>query len=181
GERVGFFFALGDDRFALRAVPHRKLVAPPDLARNVPIANVLEPRFVGPAETFGDEADAAVAIGLQRGLGQRSHRAEPLQGEERLDDRARTRTDRDGVPSRFGFYDQALLFEIAHDRFAGVEAIQILVRFGDFGGHFPVDTDHARHRKLMALADFVVERIVWRGDLDRARSQLAFHRGVGDD
>ena len=81
-----FFFRFGDDLVSIGRVPDGKLMPPPDLARDVPVADVFEPVLVDAAVAFGDEANAAVAIGFQRRLRQRLHLDEPLQREQRLDD-----------------------------------------------------------------------------------------------
>ena len=48
-ERVadGFFFGLGDEHLAVRPVPGRNLMAPPELARDAPGLDVLHPLEIG--------------------------------------------------------------------------------------------------------------------------------------
>jgi hypothetical protein len=73
--------------FAARiAVPHRHPVAPPQLARDVPVTDVLEPVDVDRLPALGEDANGTVAHALERGPGQRLHANEPLIGKPRLDD-----------------------------------------------------------------------------------------------
>ena len=74
---------------AVVAVPDRDLVAPPELARDAPGPDVLEPVEVhlGPAASPGWKRRLPVPRGRDRGLGQALHVAEPLQRDQRLDPR----------------------------------------------------------------------------------------------
>ncbi|MNI07776.1 hypothetical protein D3C73_607910 [compost metagenome] len=67
-------------------VPGRNAVAPPQLAGDAPVADVLNPVQIGFLKTFRYEVDAAaVFLGSNRLLGQRLHLYEPLGGQIRLD------------------------------------------------------------------------------------------------
>ena len=91
-ERPVALRALGEVRRARRAsLPSASQyqtgmpVAPPELARDAPVADVLHPVVVRLASTpRGTIRDAAVAHRLDRGLGQRLHADVPLLGDERL-------------------------------------------------------------------------------------------------
>jgi hypothetical protein len=66
-------------------------MAPPELARDAPVVDVLHPVEVGLLVLLGREADGfvAVGVGLDGGdglLGERLNLDEPLRGEARLDD-----------------------------------------------------------------------------------------------
>ena len=67
------------------AVPHGQLVAPPELARDAPGADVVHPVEVDALAALGVEAHAAFADGRVGRASQLGHLAEPLQGDERLD------------------------------------------------------------------------------------------------
>ena len=176
-----FFFALGDDRLAAGAVPDRQLVTPPDLARDVPVSDVLEPPLVGAAEHLRNETDAPRAVRVEGRDRERLHPAKPLKREQRLYDRAGTRRERNRVAARLGRDDRTLRFEVAHDGFACGEAVEAAIGFRRLGRHLPVEPDHARHRQAVAFADGVVDRIVRRRDLHGAGAELAIDHRIGDD
>jgi hypothetical protein len=73
---------------AIVAVPDRDAVPPPQLARDAPILDVLQPVKVNLLETLRDNLDAPVADGGQRGFCQRLDLDEPLLRNHRLDDLA---------------------------------------------------------------------------------------------
>src|SRR5690606_41892037 len=77
-------------------VPDGDAVAPPELAADGPVADVLEPAEVLVGPPLGVEPDLAVADDLHRALGQRLHADVPLQREERLDDGLASAGDGDG-------------------------------------------------------------------------------------
>src|SRR5262249_14912261 len=79
--RVG----LGDGDVAVRAVPDRNSVSPPDLAGDAPVADVLHPPEVDVPEPLGREADAAVLDRSDRGSRELLHRDPPLRDDEGLD------------------------------------------------------------------------------------------------
>src|SRR5438270_14101691 len=63
GDPLGLVFILRDDDVVVRRIPDRKLMTPPDLPRDVPVADLLEAGGVRPPETFGDETDRTGSIG----------------------------------------------------------------------------------------------------------------------
>jgi hypothetical protein len=79
------------------AVPHRDAVAPPELPRDGPVADPLEPALVVVAAPLGDELNRPVAVPLEGGAGERRHTHEPLLGEPGLDHRAAAVAVADGV------------------------------------------------------------------------------------
>ena len=79
------------------AVPDRDLVAPPQLARDAPRADVLHPVEVAGAAWLGLDAHAPVVHRLDRRAGQLVHAHEPLQRDQRLDPLARAVRERDLV------------------------------------------------------------------------------------
>ncbi len=155
-DRARFFFRLRDDRLIVGRVPDRQAMAPPDLARDVPVADVFQPRLVGAAEAFGDEADAAVAIGVERRLRERVHLAEPLQRQQRLDDGAAARAHRHAMAVRFDRDERAGGLEVGDDAFARREAVEARVgRAGRFR-HARVKADDRERVEVVAFADLVV-------------------------
>ena len=97
-QRLGF--ALGDEDAALRIVPDRDLVAPPELARDAPGLDVGEPLEEGLLVVLGDELGLPVAHRLEGALGERLDVHVPLVGQVRLDDHARAVAVRDRMGVR---------------------------------------------------------------------------------
>ena len=92
---------------ALVAVPDRDAVPPPELARDVPVADAREPLLELDAAPLRDEADLALPVRLERGRGQRLHRHEPLVAQPRLDDRAAAVAVPHGVEAALDLLEQA--------------------------------------------------------------------------
>src|SRR5262249_17593798 len=110
-----------DIALVLAAVPDGDLVAPPELARDAPRADVLHPLEVAALLALGVDVDAAVADDLDRRLGGLVHRHEPLQRDQRLDPLAGALGVRDAVQVRLGPGDAALGAQRRDDRLAGLE------------------------------------------------------------
>ena len=95
-------------------------MAPPDLARDVPVGGVLE-RFDREAVLrLGMETHAAGAHRLERRLLQLVHRAEPLQRDPRLDARLAAVADADGVAVRLALLELVVLLEPREDALVGL-------------------------------------------------------------
>ena len=70
----------------IEPVPDRDLVAPPELARDAPGLDVLEPVVIGLLARLGDDLGAPVAHRVEGGANDLLGIDEPLVGEHRLDD-----------------------------------------------------------------------------------------------
>ena len=87
-------FVFGNVDVAVCVVPRRDAVPPPQLARDAPVLQVFHPVVVGVFPVVRHELDAAIAHGVERGLGEFGHAFvagqvhEPLVGEVGLDDDA---------------------------------------------------------------------------------------------
>src|SRR5690606_7045106 len=71
------------DDLAVRAVPDRDAVAPPQLTADRPVVHVVDPVEEALLQLLRVDRDAAVADGVARGLGQRLDADEPLQRQPR--------------------------------------------------------------------------------------------------
>ena len=91
----------GGEAVAVVAVPHGYTVAPPQLPRDVPVADVLHP-------VLRHDAYAAIKHGLYRGLGKRLHVDKPLVGHHWLQHGAAALTVGHAVGVRFHFEQVAL-------------------------------------------------------------------------
>ena len=109
GERAGdgLLLGLGDEHLAVRPVPRRDLMAPPELARDAPRLDVLHPVEIGLLPVLRHEVGLALA---HRGDGvdrQRLGVDVPLVGEERLDHHVGAVAVRHHVRVRLDLVDQA--------------------------------------------------------------------------
>ena len=107
-----------DVRLAGVAVVDRQPVAPPQLARDAPGADVLHPVQVHAAVVLGHDPHAAVAHGVDRGRGELVHAHEPLQRDQRLDALARSGASRARCGGRARSRRSALPRQRRHDRLA---------------------------------------------------------------
>ena len=165
---------------AVRAVPHRDAVAPPELARDAPVADVLHPVEVDLVEALRDDPDAPVAHRVDGRLGQRLDLDEPLRRDARLDDRVAALAVADGVDVLHDLDQQALALQVLDDAAAALGAIQAGIRARRPRSSAPVGHDIDRGQ-IVALADLVVGRVVRGRHLDRAGAERRVHRLVGDD
>ncbi len=163
---------LGDDRLVAGvAVPDRDLVSPPELARDAPGADLLEPVEVDAGPLVGLDVDLVGFDDGHRRAGELVHAAEPLQRDQRLDPLAGA--VREGHRVRVGllFAERALGAEVLDDR---------LLRLGDglalvVAGlvvHAAVGADHDDLREAELAAELEVFGVVAGGDLQRPGAEL---------
>ena len=127
------------------------------------------------------EPHATLADHLDRRLRELVHTHEPLERHDRLDPLPRPLRERHRMNVRLGAGDETLLLQLLHDRalrFAGAHAHESRGRGLDGPAVF---ADHADLLEPVTSADFEVVRIVARGDLQGARSEIGLHVFVGDD
>src|ERR1019366_1216800 len=116
-------FARHDDFLTLAAVPRRYAVAPPELARDAPVADVVHRLVVGLGPIRRNEADFSALHNGDGLLSERLGLDEPLGGDEWLDRciAAIALAERELVI--LDFNQGADLFEIGDHALAGYEAI----------------------------------------------------------
>ena len=191
GGEVVFFarcrFVFGDVYVAVRVVPRRDAMPPPQLARDAPVLQVFHPVVVGVFPVFRHELDAAAAHGVQRRAGQFFHALgageihKPLVGEVRLDDDAAAVAVGAFQGVRFYFFQQSGAIEVSNDFVARHPAVETAIGGGDvvvqggIGVH-QVDDFHG-----VPLADGVVVEVVRRGDFDAAGAEVHFDVFISDD
>ena len=155
-------------------------VAPPQLARDTPVADVLHPVVVDAREALRNDADATLAHGLQRGVRQRLDAQVPLVEQQRLQHGARALA----VPHLVGvgilFHDLASRFQLRHEPLARFLRRQTSV-VARGGVHRAVEVHHVDRGQVVALRDLEVRRVVRRSELHRAGAELHLHHFVGHD
>ena len=168
------------DDLAVRAVPDRDAVAPPQLARDAPVVQVVDPVEVPLLHLLRVDLDPAVADRVTGGLGERADLDPPLHGQTRLDRGLAARAVADGVGVRALLGDDpALGAQRADDRGTGLEPVQALERA--VRGDDRVLVHDGEVRQAVALADLEVVRVVGGRHLDRAGAELGVDVLVGDD
>ncbi len=102
-------------------------MAPPQLAADAPVLDVLHPLEIGLGPVLRHETNAAVLHALDRGLGERRDAHIPLIGEPRLEHRVATIATRNLVRVRLDLLDQAQRLEVGDDLLARDETIQAAI------------------------------------------------------
>ena len=128
---LGLGFIAGHDHIAIFVVPRRNLVAPPQLAADAPVGDVVHPLVVGVDPVLRDERDLTACYCIDSALrngyaGWRRlcHRHEPLVGEHGLDHLAGAGADRNHVFVRYRLFQKTLVLEVSEHRLAAVKAVQ---------------------------------------------------------
>src|SRR6266481_10204875 len=123
-----------DIHFTRVGIPRWNLMSPPQLARNAPILNVVQPLVVGIHPIFRHEFDLTGGDTLQRLFGDAlavndgfAHCHEPLVGEHRLDHHMGTVTARYMQLVRLDATEKAVQLQIFDDDFSGFESAQVSV------------------------------------------------------
>ena len=163
--------------------PRGDAVAPPELAADRPVLDVLQPVAVGVDPVRRHEFHFARFHEFETALRQRVHLHEPLVGQERLDHLAAAVAARHLQTVRLDLDQQAGGVEVGDDQLARVETIQAAVFFGDVvarRNHLRLVGEDVDHRQRVALADRVVVEVVRGGDLDHAGAEGAVHVVVHD-
>ena len=99
-------------------------MAPPQLARDAPVADVVHPLEVGLGPIRRNERDAAVFHCGDGGLGERLHLHPPLLGNQRLHHRPAAMAFADTQLVRLDLFEQPERFELRHHLLARLETVQ---------------------------------------------------------
>jgi len=161
------------------AVPHRDAVAPPELAADAPVLDVVEPVEIRLRPAFRVESDDARGDGALGFLDLRVA-DEPLLAEAGLDRHVGAFGEADGVLVRFGLHQGAEFFEEFLGGVAGLEPLEAGERAG-VGVHRAVGVHHVDDRQAVSFADVEVGAVVGRSHLQDARAELLLDGGVADD
>ena len=195
---VSFFLGVGDVNLAVSAccvnlVPGRNLVAPPQLARDTPVLDIVEPLVVGVGPVFRHHLDFAIRDFFQRDFGNRlagkvrafrrglAHRDEPLVGQHRLDHHAGTVAARHHQFVRLDGFQQALGVEVGDDLLAGGEAIHALIRNRTVFVDFCIQRQNADLVQIVALANLIIVEVVRRRDLHATGAEFLVDIFVDDN
>ena len=176
-----FRLVAGDIPAAVRVVPGRNAMSPPELAADAPILDLVHPFVIHRAPIVGHEADAAVLDGADGRFRQRLDVDEPLIGEQGLEDGVAAIAARHGQLVLLDTLDQPQRFQVRQNPGARKSAVQAAVR----GRHRVVERRIRVHDvdqgQRMTLPDFIVVEVVSRGDLDAAAAELRVDIRIADD
>ena len=171
---------VGDGDVALRAVPGRDAVAPPQLPADVPVVDVLQPVEEDLLEALGHEARAAFAYGLHGALRHGLDIDEPLRLQARLHDVVAALTAADGHLVVLHLDEVARGVEILEDAHPALLAAEALVwtgvRVHRGGVGHDVDAGQA-----VPLTGREVGVVVSRRDLHGTGAELALDEVIGHD
>ena len=153
------------------AIEHGDAVAPPQLAADAPVLEVLHPGGVGLRPARGVEGDLAGVDGVERRPLELVDGDEPLLGQPRLQRGVATVAVHDGVVMVLDVIEQVMLLEPLDDGLAALLA--------GHAGKLAVALDDHRVliedidlRQVVGLTHGVIVRVVGRRDLDKAGAKV---------
>ena len=165
-------------------------MAPPKLAADAPVLDVVHPLVVGVDPVLRHEAHGAGLHRVDRLLRDRFaggiagadlvHRDKPLVGQHRLDDLAGAGAARHHQLVLLDLDQQAQRVQVFDDLPARVKAVHALVHRRSLFVDRGVQRQHADDGQLMALADRIVVGVMRRRDLDHPGAKGAVHVVVGN-
>ena len=168
-------------------------MAPPQLAADAPVLDVVQPLRVRGGPVLRHELDLARTHGLQCRFGDRLAAArtairlhvgsevdEPLVGQHRLDHRVRALAYRHLQLVRPRFDQQPGSVEVGQHDLARVVAVESTVFFRRFVVDLRFEREDRDQRQLVAHADRVVIEVVRRGDFHAAGAEFAVDVVVSD-
>ena len=159
---------------AVLAVEDRDAVAPPQLARNAPVLEVVHPGEVGVGPAGRVELDLAALDDLGRALLELVHGNEPLLGEPGLQRGVAAVAVHDGVVQLLDVVEQAVLVEPLDDGLAALvaaHAAELAVALDDDR----VLVEDVDLLEVVRLAHGVVVGVVGGRDLDEAGAVVGVH------
>ena len=165
---------------AVRAVPGRDPVSPPQLAGDVPVPDVGHPVFPRLLEPRRQDRRLARAGRLERGVGERLRADEPLGLEPRLHDVVAPLAATDDHLVGLLAGEVAARLERRHDpgpRLVPVEAVELGARARDAR----LVVEDRRGREAVAKTRLVVVVVVGGRDLHRTGAERRVHDRVRDD
>ena len=171
---LGGVLPVHGDVAAVRAGPGGDLVAPPQLAGDAPVVDVLHPVGVSLAETLGDELDFALVDHPQGLLGQGFHHDEPLGGNQGLHVTAAAVTGSYVVAVVLRLDQIALFLQVLHQLLTALVAVHAVVGTAVFVDPAVV-ADDPDGFQVVPEAHLEVIGVVGGGHLHRAGAKAQLH------
>ena len=171
---------VNDEFSAFVTVICRDAVSPPDLARDTPVLDILQPVQIDLVEALRHEFQFAGLQRVDRRFCQLLHFYEPLLFDERLHRRAAAVMGSNGMCVRNDFYKVSLLVQFLHDRFSRLIAVHARI-FPAILINGSVIVHDVDLRKIMTLANFEVIRVMCRCNLHCSCTEFFIHIVVCHD
>ena len=155
-------------------------MTPPQLTGDTPVLDVLHPIIIDLIHALRNEADVAVLNGIDGRLCEGLHFDKPLRGNARLHNGAAAIAGADVVLDRLNFNEEACFVEILDNLLSGLERRHT----GVFATIFVDDTaivHDVDDGQIMAQANLEVVRVMCRGDLHNAGTEVLLHVAIGND
>ena len=165
---------------AVLAVEHGDAVAPPQLAADAPILEVLHPGGVGLRPARGVEGDLAGVDGVERRPLELIDGHEPLLGKPRLKRGVATVAVHDGVIEVLDVIEQVMLLKPLNDGLAALVAVhagKLAVALNDHR----VLIEDIDLRQVVGLTHSVIVGVVGRGDLDKTGAKVGVDMPIFKD
>ena len=159
---------------AVLAVEHGNAVAPPQLAADAPILEVLHPGGVGLRPARGVEGDLAGVDGVERRPLELVDGDEPLLRQPRLQGGVATVAVHDGVIMLLDVVEQVVILEPLDDGLAALVAVHA----GELAvalNNYRVLIENVNLRQVVGLTHGIVVGVVGRCDLDKAGTEVGIN------
>ena len=196
GRAVRHVIAAHGDAAARIAVPHRNAMPPPELPRDVPVANGLEPVDVHAFPPLGHEcgcgrrarlrAPARRAASSSRTTGRTGAARPPCRSDSSAAPRAGAAPPSPSAPASLSIATmrsraskRSMPRKLRRHALDGLAGLTRVAR--RLLAHRTRRGEHHRHRKLVTLADLEIVRVVRRRDLHGAGPERRIGVAVGDD
>ena len=189
GLRIGFVVRHID--LAVFVIPSGYLVAPPELAADAPIGDVVHPLVVGVDPVLRHKlhfarlhrVDGFLRNAFTGGVLRADlvHGDKPLVGQHGLHHLAGAGANRQHHFVRLDLQHQPQVLQILVHRFAGCKTVQSLVGGRAVLVDLGVQGEDGDQRQVVALCTSVVIEVVGAGDLHAARAEFAVHKVIGND
>ena len=169
---ASIFLGAGNENFSVVAIPGRDLVAPPQLAGNTPVLNVVQPLVVGVHPLLGHKLHLALFHGINGFLsdafsrcvafGHFGHGHKPLVGQHGFNYHAGSVAFGHHQFVGFDFTKQAQFFKVSHNLLACDKTIHAHVFCRGVLCNGRIKSKNIDQLKLVALAHCVVVEVVGR-------------------
>ena len=178
----GHIFLRHDELAAVGAGPGGDTVAPPDLAADAPVADIVEPVVVGLGPVLRIDLDVAgnggAGAGSQLGEGH-----EPLVGNVGFDDGLTAVAATNAVAEGLFGHEMTVLAQFFHDGLTAVFAAHasVLTAQGFVLHHVAVVVDNLDEFEVMGVAEVPVVGVMARRDLEATSTEFTVHVTVGNE
>ena len=156
-------------------------MAPPKLTGDTPVLNIVHPLVVGFIPVLRYKTNFAAFYRFDSWLRQLFDCHIPLIGEVRFDNRTRAIAARHFKFVVVNFNQRTVCFELCHNGFTRIKAVEPLIGFWRFVINFGIRGEDIDHRQAVTLTHVVIVKIVCRRNLNAAGTKLRVHIIISND